>query len=50
VQTVEGRRSTVYVIDITIPNAEMKLKPGMPVDAEFKIKSNLSLCSPLLET
>jgi HlyD family secretion protein len=40
VQTVEGRRSTVYAIDITIPNAEMKLKPGMPVDAEFKIKSS----------
>lgn len=40
VQTVEGRRSTVYAIDITIPNAEMKLKPGMPVDAEFKINSN----------
>lgn len=40
VQTVEGRRSTVYAIDITIPNAEMKLKPGMPMDAEFKIKNN----------
>ena len=40
VQTVEGRRSTVYAIDITIPNAELKLKPGMPVDAEFQIKNS----------
>jgi HlyD family secretion protein len=33
VQTVEGRQSTVYGIDITLPNPDQKLKPGMPADA-----------------
>ena len=35
VQTVEGRRSTVYAIKISIPNLELKLKPGMPADVVF---------------
>lgn len=35
VQTLEGRRSTVYAIDIKIANPDLKLKPGMPVDVEF---------------
>ncbi len=35
VQTVDGRKSTVFAIDITVPNAEGKLKPGMPVDVTF---------------
>jgi multidrug resistance efflux pump len=36
VQTVEGRRSTVYAIKISITNLELKLKPGMPADVVFK--------------
>jgi len=35
VQTVEGRRSTVYAVKISIPNKDFKLKPGMPADALF---------------
>jgi len=35
VQTVEGRRSTVYAVKISIPNQEFKLKPGMPADVTF---------------
>lgn len=38
VQTVEGRRSTVYAIRIVINNTDLKLKPGMPVDAEFEVQ------------
>ncbi len=35
VQTVDGRKTTVFAIDITVPNMEGKLKPGMPVDVTF---------------
>jgi len=35
VQTVDGRKTTVFAIDITVPNEEGKLKPGMPVDVSF---------------
>ncbi|MBE9475031.1 MAG: efflux RND transporter periplasmic adaptor subunit [Chloroflexi bacterium] len=35
VQTVEGRRSTVYGVDIVVPNPNQKLKPGMPADVTF---------------
>ena len=35
VQTVEGRRSTVYGVDIVVPNPDQKLKPGMPADVTF---------------
>jgi HlyD family secretion protein len=35
VQTVDGRKTTVFAIDITVPNAEGNLKPGMPVDVTF---------------
>jgi HlyD family secretion protein len=35
VQTVEGRESTVYAVEIVVPNADLKLKPGMPVDVTF---------------
>lgn len=38
VQTVEGRRSTVYAIKLRVPNPEGKLKPGMPADVTFAIK------------
>jgi HlyD family secretion protein len=33
VQTVESRSTTVYKIEIIIPNPDLKLKPGMPADA-----------------
>jgi HlyD family secretion protein len=35
VQTVEGRKTTVYAIRIAVPNVDGKLKPGMPADVEF---------------
>jgi len=38
VQTVEGRRATVYAVKLRVPNTEGKLKPGMPADVTFKIK------------
>lgn len=37
VQTVEGRKATVYGVKIEIPNKEHKLKPGMPADVNFGI-------------
>jgi HlyD family secretion protein len=33
VQTVESRSTTVYKVEITLPNPDLKLKPGMPADA-----------------
>jgi HlyD family secretion protein len=33
VQTVDGRKSTVYAVVILLPNPDGKLKPGMPADA-----------------
>ena len=38
VQTIEGRRATVYAIELKVPNPEGKLKPGMPADVTFDIK------------
>jgi multidrug resistance efflux pump len=35
VQTVEGRRTTVYAVKITVPNPDLELKPGMPADVTF---------------
>ena len=35
VQTVEGRKATVYAILINVPNPNLKLKSGMPVDVVF---------------
>lgn len=35
VQTVEGRQATVYAIKLSVPNPELKLKPGMPADVTF---------------
>ncbi len=35
VQTVEGRRSTVYGVKIRVLNPELKLKAGMPADVAF---------------
>jgi len=36
VQTREGRRSTVFAVELSIRNEDGKLKPGMPADVEFK--------------
>ncbi len=36
VQTAEGRRTTVFAIELSVENPEGKLKPGMPADVEFK--------------
>lgn len=35
VQTVEGRKSTVFAVEITIKNDNHDMKPGMPADVEF---------------
>lgn len=35
VQTVEGRKATVYAIKLTISNPDLELKPGMPADLTF---------------
>jgi multidrug resistance efflux pump len=35
VQTVEGRKTTVFAVKLTIANLEGKLKPGMPADVAF---------------
>ncbi|MBN2549580.1 MAG: HlyD family efflux transporter periplasmic adaptor subunit [Anaerolineales bacterium] len=35
VQTVEGRKSTVFAVKISLPNADLSLKPGMPADVDF---------------
>jgi HlyD family secretion protein len=36
VQTVEGRKSTVFAIELSIDNTDGKLKPGMPADVSFR--------------
>jgi HlyD family secretion protein len=35
VQTVESRSTTVYKVEISLSNANLALKPGMPADATF---------------
>lgn len=35
VQTVEGRRATVYAVKLLVPNPDLQLKPGMPADVTF---------------
>lgn len=35
VQTVEGRKATVYAVKVQIPNPNHELKPGMPADVHF---------------
>ena len=37
VQTVEGRKTTVYAVEISIQNPDYALKPGMPADVDFGI-------------
>jgi len=36
VQTASGRKTTVFAIQLSLPDAEGKLKPGMPADVVFK--------------
>ncbi len=38
VQTVEGRRTTVFAVELSIDNPQGKLKPGMPADVHFTSK------------
>lgn len=35
VQTIDGRRATVYAVKLLVPNPNLKLKPGMPADVTF---------------
>jgi HlyD family secretion protein len=35
VQTAEGRKTTVFAIELAIANPDGKLKPGMPADVQF---------------
>jgi len=35
VQTIEGRSATVYAIKLSVPNSDLKLKPGMPATVVF---------------
>ncbi len=35
VQTVEGRKATVYAVKIRVPNKDLLLKSGMPADVSF---------------
>ncbi len=36
VQTEEGRRTTVFAIQLRVENQDGKLKPGMPADVTFE--------------
>lgn len=36
VSTVEGRKSTVFAVEVLIPNPDGALKPGMPADVDFE--------------
>ena len=36
VQTEEGRRTTVFAVEVTVAEAAGRLKPGMPVDVAFE--------------
>jgi HlyD family secretion protein len=38
VQTVEGRKDTVYAITLSISNPDLALKPGMPADVTFGLE------------
>lgn len=37
VQTERGRKSSVYAVKIRVDNPDLKLKPGMPADADFTL-------------
>jgi multidrug resistance efflux pump len=36
VQTEEGRKTTVFAVELSVANSEGKLKPGMPADVDFE--------------
>ena len=38
VRTVEGRKSTVYAVRLTVPNPDHDLKPGMPADVTLNLQ------------
>ncbi|NCF67647.1 MAG: HlyD family efflux transporter periplasmic adaptor subunit [Chloroflexi bacterium] len=38
IRTVEGRKSTVYAIRLTVPNPDHDLKPGMPADVTLNFQ------------
>jgi multidrug resistance efflux pump len=38
VQTVQGRKDTVYAVKLTLANADLALKPGMPADVTIELK------------
>jgi multidrug resistance efflux pump len=38
VRTVEGRKSTVYAVRLTLPNPDHDLKPGMPADVSLNFQ------------
>lgn len=35
IQTTESRSTTIYAVEIRLSNADHKLKPGIPADAEI---------------
>jgi HlyD family secretion protein len=37
-QSAQNRKNTVYAVKLTIPNANLDLKPGMPADVTLKIR------------
>ena len=38
VQTVQGRKNTVYAVKLAIENPDLTLKPGMPADVRLAVK------------
>jgi multidrug resistance efflux pump len=36
IQTAESRSTTVYAVEIRLPNPDHSLKPGMPADATIQ--------------
>lgn len=38
VQTVQGRKNTVYAVRLTLDNPDLALKPGMPADVRLAVK------------
>lgn len=42
VQTAEGRKTTVFAVELDIDNPDGKLKPGMPADVVFDVIFNES--------
>jgi len=47
VQTSEGRKTTVFAVELSIENLEGKLKPGMPADVCFGCRQSTYCCAIL---